>query len=237
MKAGISRTISAAVQSLAQRGQPCLRRAPIFQTAIPMTQLRRASSDEQPTSSQEMPKETLAADGQQRSSAISRMSAAARAEKRAWETRATRPNEEAASLADQMLNVSNDPYGAPAPPYHLNVFSHKHNTHITLTRPNRDPMFSISCGNMGFRKAQRGNYDAAHQLSSYMMAKIQEKGYLMEIKRMEVILRGFGPGREAFTKVLLGQEGKNIRPLVVRVTDATRLKFGGTRSRNVRRLG
>ena len=59
----------------------------------------------------------------------------------------------------------------------------------------------------------------------------------MEIKRLEVVFRDFGPGREAFTKVLLGSEGRNIRGLVSRVTDATRLKFGGTRSRKVRRLG
>ncbi|EGD99408.1 Mitochondrial ribosomal protein subunit S18 [Trichophyton tonsurans CBS 112818] len=52
-----------------------------------------------------------------------------------------------------------------------------------------------------------------------------------------LILRGFGPGREAFTKVLLGKEGKVLRERIVRVSDSTRLKFGGTRSPAVRRLG
>lgn len=54
---------------------------------------------------------------------------------------------------------------------------------------------------------------------------------------IEVVLRGFGPGREAFQKALLGNDGTLIKPLVVKVTDATRLKFGGTRSPAVRRLG
>lgn len=123
------------------------------------------------------------------------------------------------------------------PEYHLNVYSHKHNTHITLTRPNYEPMISFSCGNIGLRKAQRKTYDAAHQLSSYTLSMIQERGFLLEIKKLEVVLRGFGVGREAFTKALLGSEGRNIRHLVSKVTDGTRLKFGGPRSRQTRRLG
>ncbi|EEP78610.1 conserved hypothetical protein [Uncinocarpus reesii 1704] len=137
-----------------------------------------------------------------------------------------------ARIAETLAN----PYRM-TPPYHLHVYAHKHNTHLTLTRPNRDPMMSISCGSIGFRKSHRSGFDPAHQLSSYMMAKIQERGFLMDIKQLEVVMRGFGPGREAFTKVLLGPEGKKIRDKVVRVTDATRLKFGGTRSPTVRRLG
>jgi small subunit ribosomal protein S11 len=140
-------------------------------------------------------------------------------------------------LMIDMENVVKEPYRPQEPPHHLHVYAHKHNTHITLTRPSRDPMLSLSCGTLGFRKGHRGGYDASHQLAAYMMGKIQEKGFLMDIKRLEIILRGYGPGREAFTKVLLGTEGRNIRNLVVRVTDGTRLKFGGARSRTVRRLG
>lgn len=98
-------------------------------------------------------------------------------------------------------------------------------------------MLSLSCGQVGFRKSQRGTYDAAYQVASYAMAKMQERGFMMEIKALEIILRGYGPGREAFTKAILGTEGKGVKNVVTRVTDATRLKFGGTRSRKVRRLG
>ncbi|KAI5306359.1 hypothetical protein KEM56_001223 [Ascosphaera pollenicola] len=127
--------------------------------------------------------------------------------------------------------------------YHLHVFTHKHNTHITLTRPNATVMLSLSCGNIGLRKAQRKTYDAAHQLTAHFFSMMREKEWLdtpkeeQRIRKIEVVFKGYGVGREAFTKALLGTEGKNIRPLVSKVTDATKLKFGGPRSRATRRLG
>ena len=121
--------------------------------------------------------------------------------------------------------------------HRFHVYATKHNTHITLTKPNRDAIISVAAGNIGFRKAARGSYDAAYQLSAYVMNRIQELGLLREILRLELVLRGFGAGRDAVTKALMGSEGRNLRPKVVRVTDATRLKFGGTRGKRPRRLG
>lgn len=123
------------------------------------------------------------------------------------------------------------------PPHRFHVYATKHNTHITLTRPNSDPLISVAAGNIGFRKAGRGTYDAAYQLAAFVMSKIQEKGLLAKIQKLEVVLRGFGAGREAVTKAILGTEGMRLRGRVVRVTDATKLKFGGTRSPKPRRLG
>ena len=60
-----------------------------------------------------------------------------------------------------------------------------------------------------------------------------EKG---NIKTLEVVFRDFGKGREALQKVLLGSEASVLRGKVVRMMDATRIKFGGTRSRKMRRL-
>ena len=140
----------------------------------------------------------------------------------------------AESLEADMIK---NPYADRAPPHHLHVYCHKHNTILTLTRPNGSPLLSIGCGQIGFRKAGRSGFDPAYQLSAHVMNQIQEKGFLMEIERLEVVYRGFGKGRDAFTKVLLGHEGRHLRGLVARVTDSTRLKFGGTRSRHVRRLG
>ena len=122
-------------------------------------------------------------------------------------------------------------------PYHFHVYSHKHNTHITLTRPNRDPIISMSTGQIGFRKSQRKHFDSAYQLAAYVMNKIQERALLREIHSLELVFRGFGAGREAVTKALTGVEGRRLRGKIVRVTDATRLKFGGTRSRKPKRLG
>ena len=69
------------------------------------------------------------------------------------------------------------------------------------------------------------------------MGRIQAQGLLAKITSMEIVLRDFGPGREAVTKILLGSEGRQLRSRIVRVMDATRLKFGGTRGKKPRRLG
>jgi small subunit ribosomal protein S11 len=149
-------------------------------------------------------------------------------------------------------------------PYHITVYAIKHNTHLVFSEPSRNPILSLSCGSLGLRRAQRSTYDAAFQLCAYFFRKMAEKQWkiggskdpyknknpwqtIENITRpvrggsyglgIEVVLRGFGPGREAFQKALLGTEGRKIKPLIGRVTDATRLKFGGTRSPQVRRLG
>lgn len=119
----------------------------------------------------------------------------------------------------------------------LNIYATKHNTHITLANPKRDALISVSCGNIGFRKAGRGSYDAAYQLAAFVMSRIKDKGLLPQIQKLELIYRGFGAGREAVTKAILGAEGKQIRPLIAKLSDSTRLKFGGVRSKKPRRLG
>ena len=121
--------------------------------------------------------------------------------------------------------------------YRFHVFCTKHNTHITLTNSKRDPILSLSTGNLGFRKANRGTYDAAYQLANYVLGRMQEQGWSSKIQFLEVVLRGYGVGREAVSKSLTGVEGRMVRGSVVRVSDGTRLKFGGTRSRKIRRLG
>ncbi|KAL2144402.1 hypothetical protein VTI28DRAFT_9139 [Corynascus sepedonium] len=142
------------------------------------------------------------------------------------------PNPE--SLADT-LDVTEEENNPE--PYHFHIYSHKHNTHVTVTKPNRDAIISLSCGNLGFRKSGRKHYDSAYQLGAYVIDKMHQKGLVKSIHKMEVVLRGFGPGREAVVKVLMGNEGRLLRPKITRVSDATRLKFGGTRSKKKRRLG
>jgi len=141
------------------------------------------------------------------------------------------------------------------PRHRLHVYATKHNTHLTLTAPvpRKDSgndssnmykapepnkvVMSLAAGNLGFKKAGRGSYDAAYQLTAFVMKQIQERGLLRNIYEMEVVLRGFGAGREAVTKALLGAEGRFVRNKIKAVVDATRLKFGGPRSPKPRRLG
>ena len=142
-----------------------------------------------------------------------------------------------AGAEDGQAGRAPEDLGPANEPFHFHVYAHKHNCHITVTKPNRGAVLSLSAGNIGFRKSKRGTYDAAYQLTAYVMDKLNQGGWHKIIRRMEVVLRGFGSGREAATKVLLGAEGKMIRHTIVKVSDATRLKFGGTRSPNPRRLG
>lgn len=122
-------------------------------------------------------------------------------------------------------------------PHHIHVYATKHNTHITITKPDHGPIISKSAGDIGFRHSARKHYDSAFQLASYVFGKIHESGKSRDIKKIAVIMRGFGAGREAVTKALLGSEGRYLRGKIVSVSDSTRLKFGGTRSKRARRLG
>ena len=121
--------------------------------------------------------------------------------------------------------------------YHFAVYSHRRNTHVTVSKPDGKVILSLSSGNLGFRKSGRGTYDAAYQLGAYAVDKLYQNNWHKKIQHMRVTLRGFGPGREALTKILLGTEGRPLRDKITQVSDTTRLKFGGSRSPKPRRLG
>jgi small subunit ribosomal protein S11 len=134
--------------------------------------------------------------------------------------------------------------------HQLHIYATRHNCHITVVRPpgyknptngkvssNRTILMSVACGNLAFRHSARKHYDSAFQLASYVMGVLKSRGHTRDIEQLEVFLRGFGAGREAVTRALLGLEGQSLRGKIVKVSDATRLKFGGTRSKKPRRLG
>ncbi|KAE9376686.1 translational machinery component [Stipitochalara longipes BDJ] len=118
--------------------------------------------------------------------------------------------------------------------HQLHIYATRHNCHITV---NRTVLMSVACGNLAFRHSARKHYDSAFQLASYVMGILKTRGHIKDIEQLEVFLRGFGAGREAVTRALLGLEGAALRGKIVKVSDATRLKFGGTRSKKPRRLG
>lgn len=161
-----------------------------------------------------------------------------------------------ADFSDYLDRLGSSVGGPPKPyddkqplvfgPHRLHVFSTKHNTHLTLTQaPRKDPntgkqvdvLMSLSAGNIGFKKAGRGTYDAAYQLAAFVLKQIQERGLLRDLNDLEVVMRGFGKGREAVAKCLLGSEGYLVRNKIRSIKDSTRLKFGGSRSPKPRRLG
>ncbi|KAF7585675.1 hypothetical protein BBP40_010334 [Aspergillus hancockii] len=228
---------SSLLKALPSVGRQCQLRTPSIRLLKPFSSTRGIASDAKDKNRQ-IEKQILnaqsapAADENSALSAITRMMKGGSSRSNQDVTRDY--SKMAESLEAEMIK---QPYADRSPPHHLHVYATKHNTILTLTRPNGNPMLSMSCGHLGFRKGHRSGYDPAYQLTTHVFGQMQERGYLLDINRLEVVLRGFGLGREAFTKVLLGNEGRNVRGLVSRVTDSTRIKFGGTRSRKVRRLG
>lgn len=94
--------------------------------------------------------------------------------------------------------------------------------------------FQMSTGNLGFRKAARGEYEASFQSSAKLFQIIHSRKLLD--KSIEIIMKDFGKGREAFIAALNGKEGNLIRPHITRISDSTSLKFGGVRAPRPRRL-
>lgn len=96
--------------------------------------------------------------------------------------------------------------------------------------------FTVSAGMLGFRKAQRQEYEAGYQVSVRLFKMIEEQKLISSTDKIEVVMTNFGKGRPAFESCLVGKEGARIRNNISRITDATTLKFGGVRSKAQRRL-
>ena len=71
--------------------------------------------------------------------------------------------------------------------------------------------YSVTAGQLGFRKSQRQEYEAGFQVSSKMFKTIEERNYIGPHDKIELILKNFGKGREAFQAALLGKEGSKSR--------------------------
>ncbi|AMD18611.1 HBL291Wp [Eremothecium sinecaudum] len=143
--------------------------------------------------------------------------------------------------------------------YILNCYFSKNNTHFTYSAMIEDVNFMknnphlsynekyqyymklpqklklhLSTGNLGFRKAARGEYEAAFQTTVKLFDVLKERNLLD--KKIDIIMKDFGKGRKAFITAMNGKEGTAIRPLVNRISDATTLKFGGVKAPRPRRL-
>ncbi|CAI5760632.1 unnamed protein product [Candida verbasci] len=94
--------------------------------------------------------------------------------------------------------------------------------------------YTISAGQLGFRKTQRQEYEAGFQVAAKMFKTIEEKQWIGPTDKIELILKNFGKGREAFKSALLGKEGYGIKNNITRISDATSIKFGGVRSKRTR---
>ena len=120
--------------------------------------------------------------------------------------------------------------------HHLHVYSTRNNTITTFTTQEGNPIAWWSGGSCGFKKNNRSSYEAGYQCTIRAFEKIRDYRNDVGPFSLEIIFKGFGQGREAMQKALLASEGEQIRPLVVRLTDHTPVKIGGTRAKKARRL-
>ncbi|CAD6566250.1 MAG: hypothetical protein CYPHOPRED_000534 [Cyphobasidiales sp. Tagirdzhanova-0007] len=107
----------------------------------------------------------------------------------------------------------------------------------------------VTCGALGFKKAQRGTFEAATRTTGRMLELIEQVGSVVRKTKkdgvrvrdpppttIELIFKGFGPGREAVVAALQTDRGSFVRRMIKRVTDATPIKIGGTRPKKRRML-
>ncbi|GMM49662.1 mitochondrial 37S ribosomal protein YmS18 [Starmerella bacillaris] len=101
---------------------------------------------------------------------------------------------------------------------------------IEQVRPKQEVLFQTSAGQSGFTGKRKRSPEAAFAATTKLLQKMSEPGFLNE--PLEIVMHDFGPTRQVFQSVLFGREGTQVRPFVKRVTDLTKIKFGGDRSRN-----
>jgi small subunit ribosomal protein S11 len=132
--------------------------------------------------------------------------------------------------------------------YRIHVLCTPNNTHIVISDPHGHSLKAgnWSGGSCGFKGVNRSGYEAGYQCAVRAFARInqlaQEEGSIgpgvgiVSRARFEVLFSGFGQGRDAVFKALMTSEGDDVRPYIVRVTDNTPIKIGGTRAKKTRRL-
>jgi len=137
---------------------------------------------------------------------------------------------------------------AVRPSHRFDCITSRNNTITTLssltyspTDPFEPPTSNVvawfSGGSVGYKKAQRATFEAAHQCAIRIFKLIEEaKAARPDEIRVHVYFRGFGPGREAIKTALMAPDGDNIRDTIKQVIDRTPIKIGGTRAKKTRRL-
>lgn len=109
----------------------------------------------------------------------------------------------------------------------LHVQSTYNNTKVSLTDKEGNLIFASSCGALGFKGAKKGTPFAAAEVGKL----IGEKGQMIGLKEVNVIVKGVGAGRESSIRGFLSG-GANI----VAIKDTTPVPHNGPRPKKPRRV-
>ncbi|KAG0229010.1 hypothetical protein BGW42_001831 [Actinomortierella wolfii] len=114
--------------------------------------------------------------------------------------------------------------------HNLHIHASMNNTILTLTDSAGVPIVNTSAGMAGLKKSQRAGPEAGYQAMLKMIEKVQEKN--VHIASLHVLLKGFGPGRDAAFKAITTKTSWDIK----RISDTTPIPFNGCRPPKPRRL-
>ncbi|MFH0987345.1 MAG: 30S ribosomal protein S11 [Patescibacteria group bacterium] len=101
------------------------------------------------------------------------------------------------------------------------------NTMITLTDSKGDVIFWTSAGKVGFKGTKKGTPFAATKTADFVAGVVNK----IEIKSIEVFVKGIGQGREAALRALANR-GIDI----ISIKDITPVPHNGTKPPNPRRV-
>ncbi len=110
----------------------------------------------------------------------------------------------------------------------VHVTSTYNNTIVTVTDTSNNPIVTASTGMFGFTGARKSTpYAATVTTDNAMQKAVKEHG----VRRIDVYVRGIGPGREAALRML-----KICGCEVERVVDVTPVPHNGVRPPKIRRV-
>lgn len=109
----------------------------------------------------------------------------------------------------------------------LHIHATYNNTKVLLADKEGNTVAWSSSGALGFSGAKKGTPFAAAKVGEL----VGEKGALMGLKEVDVVIRGVGSGRES---ALRGFAGKGIE--ITRISDDTPVPHNGPRPRKARRI-
>lgn len=107
------------------------------------------------------------------------------------------------------------------------IFSSYNNTIITLTDANGNALASKSSGKLGFKGTKKSTPFASSKVSE-AVGQIGEK---VGIKRLHVVVKGVGSGRESALRSIANQGFE-----IMSIKDATPIPHNGCRPKKPRRL-
>ncbi|KAJ2157982.1 hypothetical protein GGF46_004119 [Coemansia sp. RSA 552] len=112
----------------------------------------------------------------------------------------------------------------------LHVHASSNNTILSLTDARGKVLVNASGGSVGFKKAQRAGFEAAYHAVASIANSVKDKG--IDVRKVEVRLKGFGVGRDSAFKAI----HTLTNWVICGVADTTPIPFNGCRPKKARRL-